>query len=83
MRLQTTTVVNETYITLFGQREIDWKNRGQYFAIAAQLMRRILVDHVRNEGREKRGGRVVRVELEAAVGQAHAEPVDVGRRPCP
>ena len=66
-RLQTTVVVNEAYIKLFGQREVDWQNRGHFFAIAAKVMRRILVDHARREVREKHGGGSVRVELEDAV----------------
>jgi RNA polymerase sigma factor (TIGR02999 family) len=65
-RLQTTVVVNETYMKLFGQREVDWQNRGHFFAIAAQLMRRILVDHARRERRDKRGGDAVRVDLDDA-----------------
>ena len=55
-RLQTTVVVNEAYMKLFGQREVDWQNRGHFFAIAAKVMRRILVDHARRELREKQGG---------------------------
>src|SRR5918995_6318156 len=47
-RLQTTIVVNEAYMKLFGQRDIDWQNRGHFFAIAAQLMRRVLVDDARH-----------------------------------
>jgi len=43
-RLQTTTVVSEAYVKLFAQRQVDWQNRGHFFAIAAQLMRRILVE---------------------------------------
>ena len=75
-RLQTTVVVNEAYIKLFGQREVDWQNRGHFFAIAAKVMRRILVDHARRELSEKHGGGSVRVELnEAAAGPA-ATPVD-------
>src|SRR5437870_7186281 len=62
-RLQTTTVVNEAYIKLFAQRDVDWQNRGHFFAIAAQLMRRILVDHARRELREKHGGGAVHIEL--------------------
>src|SRR5690606_31799122 len=46
-RPQTTLIVNEAYVRLFGQRSVDWQNRGQFFALAAQLMRRILVDHAR------------------------------------
>jgi RNA polymerase sigma-70 factor (ECF subfamily) len=62
-RPQTTLIVNEAYLKLFGQRQVDWQNRGQFFAIAAQLMRRILVDHARRHLRQKRGGGGVPVEL--------------------
>src|ERR671912_674798 len=63
-RLQTTAVVSEAYVRLFGQRAVDWQNRGHFFAIAAQLMRRILVDHARHEQRHKRGGGQVAVPLD-------------------
>jgi RNA polymerase sigma factor (TIGR02999 family) len=66
-RLQTTAVVNEAYMKLFGQREVDWQNRGHFFAIAAQLMRRILVDHARRDLRQKRGCGGVAVELNEAL----------------
>src|SRR5688572_27019866 len=66
-RLQITAIVNETYLKLFDQREVDWQNRGHFFAIAAQLMRRILIDHARRQTRHKRGGVAVPVELEAAI----------------
>src|SRR5438093_92263 len=72
-RLQTTAVVNEAYIKLFGQREVDWQNRGHFFAIAAQLMRRIVVDNARRELRAKRGRGVTHVELDAAL-EAPSEP---------
>ena len=52
-RPQATTLVNEAYLRLFGQRDVDWQNRGQFFAIAARLMRRILVDHARKRQRLK------------------------------
>jgi len=71
-RLQTTAVVNEAYLKLFGQREVDWQNRSHFFAIAAQLMRRILVDHARRELREKHGGGAVHVELS----DAHIKPIE-------
>ena len=74
-RLQTTVVVNEAYMKLFGQREIDWQNRGHFFAIAAQLMRRILVDHARRQRRLKRGSGGVPVTLDEAM-PAPASPVD-------
>lgn len=63
-RLQITAVVNEAYLKLFNQREVDWQNRGHFFAIAAQLMRRILIDHARRRTRRKRGGTAIAVELD-------------------
>src|SRR5438477_12886831 len=50
-RLEITAVVNETYLRLFDQREVDWQNRGHFFGIAAQLMRRVLLDHARRQTR--------------------------------
>lgn len=76
-RLQTTTVVSEAYVKLFAQRQVDWQNRGHFFAIAAQLMRRILVDHARRELREKHGGGVIHVELSDAVSTAAESSLDV------
>jgi RNA polymerase sigma factor (TIGR02999 family) len=76
-RLQTTTVVNEAYVKLFAQRQVDWQNRGHFFAIAAQLMRRILVDHARRELREKHGGGVIHVELSDALSTAAEPSLDV------
>jgi RNA polymerase sigma-70 factor (ECF subfamily) len=74
-RPRTTAVVSEAYLKLFGQREIDWQNRGHFFAIAAQLMRRILVDHARRQLRQKRGGGGVEVELDEALA-APCAPID-------
>ena len=65
--LQITAIVNETYLKLFDQREVDWQNRGHFFAIAAQLMRRILIDHARRQTRQKRGGMTVPVELDPSI----------------
>lgn len=62
--LQTTALVHEAYIRLVGN-EIDWQNRSHFFAVAAQVMRRVLVDHARLRGASKRSGGV-RVELSAA-----------------
>jgi RNA polymerase sigma factor (TIGR02999 family) len=75
-RLQTTAVVNEAYLKLFGQRDVDWQNRGHFFAIAAKLMRRIVVDHARRGRREKRGGGDVAIPLNDAV-QTPENPIDV------
>ncbi len=54
--LQPTALVNEAYLKLVGQRNAKWQNRAQFFAISAQLMRRILVDHARRHTADKRGG---------------------------
>jgi RNA polymerase sigma factor (TIGR02999 family) len=54
--LQATALVHEAYLKLVRQRAVDWQSRSHFFGIAAQLMRRILVDHARNHLREKRGG---------------------------
>jgi RNA polymerase sigma factor (TIGR02999 family) len=62
--LQTTAVVSEAYLRLCGQRDADWQNRGHFFAIAAQVMRRILVDNARHERRQKRGSGQVAVPLD-------------------
>jgi len=75
--LRTTTVVHEAYVKLFGQRQVDWQNRGHFFAIAAQMMRRILVDHARRELRHKRGAHTVHVALEDAEAVAQPDAVDV------
>jgi RNA polymerase sigma factor (TIGR02999 family) len=79
-RLQTTALVNEAYVKLFAQRQIDWQNRGHFFAIAAQLMRRILIDHARRGLREKRGDAGMRVGLEDVAGvptEPSVDPVDI------
>lgn len=74
-QLQITAVVNEAYLKLFRQREVDWQNRGHFFAIAAQLMRRILIDHARHGTRQKRGGITTPVELDQAL-SIPTDPVD-------
>jgi len=62
--IQTTALVNEAYLKLIDQREVDWQNRAHFFAIAAQVMRRILLDDARRRLRDKRGGGAVEVPLE-------------------
>jgi RNA polymerase sigma factor (TIGR02999 family) len=61
--LQTTALVNEAYIRLIDQAQISWQNRAQFIAVAARLMRQILVDHARRLRREKRGAGVLDEEL--------------------
>jgi RNA polymerase sigma factor (TIGR02999 family) len=62
-RPQTTAVVSEAYLRLFGQHEGNWQNRGHFFAIAATMMRRILVDHARHQRRDKRGAGTIPLAL--------------------
>jgi len=62
--LQTTGLVNEAYLKLIDQRNVDWQNRAHFFAIAAQVMRRILLDHARRRLREKRGGGAIPVPMD-------------------
>jgi RNA polymerase sigma-70 factor (ECF subfamily) len=62
--LQPTALVHEAYLKLIDQRSIDWQSRSHFFGIAAQLMRRILIDHARSNLREKRGGGQKAVPLE-------------------
>jgi len=64
--LQTTALINEAYIRLVDQKRVHWQNRAHFFGIAAQMMRRILVDHARTKGRAKRGGSDIRVSLAKA-----------------
>jgi RNA polymerase sigma factor (TIGR02999 family) len=62
-RPQTTAVVSEAYVRLFGQQEGNWQNRGHFFALAATMMRRILVDHARHQRRDKRGAGTIPLAL--------------------
>jgi len=64
--LQTTALVNEVYLRLVDVKNVDWQQRAQFFAIAAQMMRRILVDAARARGSEKRGGRAIKVDVDEA-----------------
>ncbi|HJZ83035.1 MAG TPA: sigma-70 family RNA polymerase sigma factor [Pyrinomonadaceae bacterium] len=64
--LQTTALIHEAYLRLVDQKNVQWQNRAQFFGIAAQLMRRILVDHARTKHRAKRGGSAIRVSLSEA-----------------
>jgi RNA polymerase sigma factor (TIGR02999 family) len=56
LSLQPTALVNEAYLRLVNQRQVNWRNRAQFFGLAAQLMRNLLVDHVRHRRAAKRGG---------------------------
>ncbi len=65
--LQSTALVHEAYLRLIEQEKAHWKSRAHFFAVAAQLMRRILVDHARHHRAAKRGAGAIKLSLEAAV----------------
>jgi RNA polymerase sigma-70 factor, ECF subfamily len=74
--LQPTALVHEAYLRLIGQRNFQWQNRAHFFGVAAQMMRRILVDHARTKKAEKRGGNAPKVPLNeslACTGEKSAE----------
>ena len=75
--LQPTALVHETYMKLVDQTRVDWQSRSHFFAVAAQAMRRILVDHARTRQREKRGGGRARVILDEAVALSPQKNEDV------
>ena len=62
--LQTTALINETYIRLLEGSKVSWKNRAHFFAITARMMRRILVDYARSNRRQKRGGLLEEISLD-------------------
>ena len=64
--LQPTALVHEVFFKLESQRRVDFRHRREFFAVAARLMRRVLVDHARRHDAVKRGGRAVQVELDAS-----------------
>ena len=75
--LQATALVNEAYLRLVDWRNVEWNNRAHFFGVAAQMMRRILVDCARSRGRAKRGGHLVEVSLSEAADKPEAGSVDV------
>jgi RNA polymerase sigma factor (TIGR02999 family) len=75
--LQTTALVHEAYLRLVDQREARWQNRAQFFGVAAQLMRRILVDHARRHQAAKRGGSAIQVPFEEGAVAAVESEVDL------
>jgi RNA polymerase sigma factor (TIGR02999 family) len=75
--LQPTALVHEAYMRLVGQRCVDWTDRAQFFGIAAETMRRILVNHARAHHTVKRGAGAARVELSAARDVGYEPDVDL------
>lgn len=75
--LQPTALVNEAYIRLSAQRTVSWLNRAQFFGVAAQMMRRILVNHAEARNAAKRGGLATRVTLEESISWSGGRDVDL------
>jgi len=75
--LQATAVVHELYVSLVKQKRIRWQNRGQFFAVAATLMRRLLVSHARKKRSAKRGGGALALGLDEALGVPEGQEPDL------
>jgi RNA polymerase sigma factor (TIGR02999 family) len=78
--LQPTALVHEAYLRLVDQSRVEWRNRAHFFGVAAQVMRRILVDHARGRDAAKRGGGMQRLTLndaDAAVGESDVDVLDL------
>ena len=75
--LQTTALINEAYLRLIDAKDVRWQSRAHFFAIAANLMRRVLVDHARRRDAEKRGGDHVRLTLDDALAVTASTDIDV------
>lgn len=75
--LQPTALVNEAFLKLIDQRNVQWQNRAHFFAIAAQSMRRIIIDHARTRQRVKRGGVQKPVTLDEAMIAGESRSIDV------
>jgi RNA polymerase sigma factor (TIGR02999 family) len=76
LSLQTTDLIHEAYLRLIDQQHVEWQNRLHFFGIAAQIMRRILVDHARTRQAAKRGGSAIRLPLEEAMAVMPAQDLD-------
>ena len=75
--LQTSALVNEAYLKLVDQRQVRWENRSHFFALASQLMRRILLDHARSQRRAKRGGGAIPLNLDDVAVMATEKSADL------
>jgi RNA polymerase sigma factor (TIGR02999 family) len=75
--LQTTALVNEAYLRLIDSSRVQWQNRAHFFALSAQLMRRVLVDFARSRNYQKRGGDAVQVSLNEAVAGSTERAADL------
>jgi len=75
--LQATALVNEAYMKLIGQHSVDWQNRAHFFSIAAETMRRILVNHAVERNAQKRGGGMTLLSLDDEIDFIHQRDLDM------
>lgn len=75
--LQPTALVHEAYLRLIDQRKVSWQNRAHFFGVAAQMMRRILVDHARTKQRGKRGGAARKLSLDEVMNLSQGRAADL------
>lgn len=75
--LQPTALVHEAWLRLIDQTRVNWQNRAQFFGVAAQMMRRILVDHAKTKHREKRGGDAVKLSLDEIINLSQERAADL------
>ncbi len=75
--LQPTALVHEAWLRLIDQTRVNWQNRAQFFGVAAQMMRRILVDHAKTKHREKRGGDAVKLSLDDVINLSQERAADL------
>lgn len=75
--LQPTALVHEAFMQLVQQESVDWQGRAHFFAVASQMMRRILVDHARARRADKRGGGATRISIDEGLGLSITRDADV------
>jgi RNA polymerase sigma factor (TIGR02999 family) len=75
--LQPTALVHEVYLRLIGQKHVQWKNRAHFFSVAAQMMRRILIDHAKGLQRNKRGAGAIKLSLNEVIILADEGAIDM------
>src|SRR5215813_1185812 len=75
--LQPTALVHEAYLRLIDQTRVEWQNRAHFFGVAAEMMRRILVDYAKSQKAEKRGGAAEKLSLDEAISFAKDMDVDL------
>lgn len=75
--LQPTALVHEAYLRLLEQREVDWRNRAHFFSIAAEMMRRILINYAVQKKAQKRGDGATHISLDEALSYGEQEELDI------